>query len=127
MLLVIIDKLSISVWSMFESYTCVLFLQTKPVQTVPKINPVTQVSPVAKVTLVNKVPQVTQVTPVTPVTRTLRTRIATCPHTSTFFEDEDEDMTEIQPTFSGPIIKWVSSIWSKEVIMFTWTTIFHHE
>ncbi|XP_076011175.1 sentrin-specific protease 6 isoform X2 [Genypterus blacodes] len=82
--------------------------KTKPVQAVPKIPPVTQVtqaSPVTKVTQINKAPQVTQVTPVTPVTRTLRTRIATCPHAPKFFDDEDEDMTEIQPTFSGPIIK----------------------
>lgn len=24
---------------------------------------------------------------------------------STYYEDEDEDMTDLQPTFSGPIIK----------------------
>ncbi|KAM7368263.1 hypothetical protein PAMP_014503 [Pampus punctatissimus] len=63
--------------------------KAKPVQTPPKIS---QVSPVTKVT---------QVTAVTPV----RTRMATRQQTSAYFEDEDEDMTDLQPTFSGPIVK----------------------
>ncbi|XP_056261512.1 sentrin-specific protease 6 isoform X5 [Seriola aureovittata] len=70
--------------------------KTKPIQTPPKIS---QVSPVSKVT------QVTQVAPVTPVAMPVRTRMATRQQTSTFFEEEDEDMTDLQPTFSGPIIK----------------------
>lgn len=68
----------------------------KPIQAPPKN---TQGSPVTKVT------QVTQVTPVSPVTMPVRTRMATRQHTSTYFEDEDEDMTDLQPTFSGPIVK----------------------
>ena len=40
------------------------------------------------------------VTRVTPV----RTRMATRQQSS-FYGEEDEDMAEIQPTFSGPIIK----------------------
>ncbi|XP_034436488.1 sentrin-specific protease 6 isoform X3 [Hippoglossus hippoglossus] len=62
-------------------------LQTKPIQSPPKI---TQVTPVGKVSQ---------------VTMPVRTRMATRQHTSTYFEDEDEDMTDLQPTFSGPIIK----------------------
>ncbi|XP_067427840.1 sentrin-specific protease 6 isoform X2 [Thunnus thynnus] len=72
--------------------------KAKPVQTPPKMS---QVSPVTKVTPVSKVTQVTQVTTVMPV----RTRMATRQQTSTYFEDEDEDMTDLQPTFSGPIVK----------------------
>ncbi|XP_013887509.1 sentrin-specific protease 6 [Austrofundulus limnaeus] len=34
-----------------------------------------------------------------------RTRMATRQQTSTFFNDDDEDMTDLQPTFSGPVIK----------------------
>lgn len=65
--------------------------KAKPLQTPPKI---TQVN------------RVTQVTPVTTVTMPVRTRMATRQQTSTYFEDdEDEDMTDLQPTFSGPIIK----------------------
>ncbi|XP_070781445.1 sentrin-specific protease 6 [Enoplosus armatus] len=74
----------------------------KPIQTPPKT---TQVSPVTKVTPVSKVTQVTQVTPVTPVSMPARTRMATRQQTGTYFEDEDEDMTDLQPTFSGPIVK----------------------
>ncbi|XP_071323644.1 sentrin-specific protease 6 isoform X3 [Trachinotus anak] len=70
--------------------------KAKPMQTPPKIS---QVSPVSKVT------QVTQVAAVTPVTMPVRTRMATRQQTSTFFEEEDEDMTDLQPTFSGPIVK----------------------
>ncbi|XP_051816759.1 sentrin-specific protease 6 isoform X2 [Acanthochromis polyacanthus] len=58
-----------------------------------------------KVTPVSKVTQVTQVSPVTPVNMPVRTRMATRQQTSTYFEDEDEDMTDLQPTFSGPIVK----------------------
>ncbi|XP_023250097.1 sentrin-specific protease 6 isoform X5 [Seriola lalandi dorsalis] len=58
-----------------------------------------------KVSPVSKVTQVTQVAPVTPVAMPVRTRMATRQQTSTFFEEEDEDMTDLQPTFSGPIIK----------------------
>lgn len=65
----------------------------KPTQTTPKI---TQVSPVSKVT---------QVTPVTPVAMPARTRMATRQQTSAYFEEEDEEMTDLQPTFSGPIVK----------------------
>ncbi|XP_070705472.1 sentrin-specific protease 6 isoform X2 [Pempheris klunzingeri] len=74
----------------------------KPMQTPPKI---AHLSPVAKVTPVSKVTQVTQVAPGTPVAVPVRTRMATRQQTSTYFEDEDEDMTDLQPTFSGPIIK----------------------
>lgn len=70
-------------------------LQGKPIQTPPKI---THVSPVTKVTQV------------TPVTMPARTRMATRQQTSTYFEDDDEDMTDLQPTFSGPIIKWVTPL-----------------
>lgn len=64
----------------------------KPVQTPPKIS---QGSPVGKVT---------QVTTVMPV----RTRMSTRQQSSAYFEEEDEDMTDLQPTFSGPIVKWVT-------------------
>lgn len=40
---------------------------------------------------------------VTPVP--VRTRMATRQQTVNYFEDEDEDMTDLQPTFSGPIVK----------------------
>uniref|UniRef100_A0AAQ5YDN2 Sentrin-specific protease 6 n=1 Tax=Amphiprion ocellaris TaxID=80972 RepID=A0AAQ5YDN2_AMPOC len=62
----------------------------------------TPVSPVTKVTPGSKV---TQVSPVTPVNMPVRTRMATRHQTSTYFEDEDEDMTDLQPTFSGPVVK----------------------
>ncbi|XP_029318790.1 sentrin-specific protease 6 isoform X2 [Cottoperca gobio] len=48
---------------------------------------------------------VAQVTPVSPGSLPARTRMSTRQHTSSFFEDEDEDMTDLQPTFSGPILK----------------------
>ncbi|XP_065819764.1 sentrin-specific protease 6 isoform X3 [Labrus bergylta] len=50
---------------------------------------------------------VTKVTPVTPVTMPTRTRMATRQHSSTYDDggEEEEDMTDLQPTFSGPIIK----------------------
>uniref|UniRef100_A0AAX7SZ62 Sentrin-specific protease 6 n=1 Tax=Astatotilapia calliptera TaxID=8154 RepID=A0AAX7SZ62_ASTCA len=35
----------------------------------------------------------------------VRTRMATRQQTSAFFEDDEDDMTDLQPTFSGPIIK----------------------
>ncbi|XP_034555316.1 sentrin-specific protease 6 isoform X2 [Notolabrus celidotus] len=54
---------------------------------------------------VSLVTKVTPVTPVTPVTVASRTRMATRQHTSTYDEDDEEDMTDLQPTFSGPIIK----------------------
>ncbi|XP_062293548.1 sentrin-specific protease 6 isoform X1 [Scomber scombrus] len=63
--------------------------KVKPVQTPPKIS---QGSPVGKV------PQVTTVMPV-------RTRMSTRQQTSAYFEEDDEDMTDLQPTFSGPIVK----------------------
>lgn len=43
-----------------------------------------------------------------PVAVPIRTRMATRQQTGNYFEDEDEDMTELQPTFSGPIIKSVT-------------------
>ncbi|XP_051264973.1 sentrin-specific protease 6 isoform X2 [Dicentrarchus labrax] len=65
----------------------------KPIQTPPKIS---HVSPVSKVP---------QVGPVSPVSVPVRTRMATRQQTSTYFEEDEEDMTDLQPTFSGPIIK----------------------
>ncbi|XP_031692870.1 sentrin-specific protease 6 isoform X1 [Oncorhynchus kisutch] len=35
----------------------------------------------------------------------VRTRMATRQQNSAFFDDEDDDMAELQPTFTGPIIK----------------------
>ncbi|XP_060947120.1 sentrin-specific protease 6 isoform X2 [Limanda limanda] len=46
-----------------------------------------------------------RITQVSPLTTPVRTRMSTRQHASTYFEDEDEDMTDLQPTFSGPIIK----------------------
>lgn len=71
-------------------------VQVKPLQTPPRTPQVPSVS------------KVTQVTPMSPVAVPIRTRMATRQQTSTYFEDEDEDMTELQPTFSGPIIKSVT-------------------
>ncbi|KAI3364624.1 hypothetical protein L3Q82_011408 [Scortum barcoo] len=65
-----------------------------PIQS--KASPVTKVIPVSKNA---------QVSPVTAVSMPARTRMATRQQTSTYFEDEEEDMTDLQPTFSGPIIK----------------------
>ncbi|XP_076612147.1 sentrin-specific protease 6 isoform X2 [Chaetodon auriga] len=73
--------------------------KVKSVQIPPKI---THVSPAAKVSPVSKV---SQVTAVTPVAMPVRTRMATRQQTSAYYEEEDEDMTDLQPTFSGPIIK----------------------
>ncbi|XP_039981156.1 sentrin-specific protease 6 isoform X4 [Xiphias gladius] len=70
--------------------------KAKPIQSPPKMS---QGSPAGKV------PHATQVAPVTPVTMPVRTRMATRQQTSAYFEDEDEDMTDLQPTFSGPIVK----------------------
>nr|XP_046229368.1 sentrin-specific protease 6 isoform X2 [Scatophagus argus] len=67
--------------------------KAKPIQSPPKV---AHVSPVSKVT---------QVTPMSPVAVPVRTRMATRQQTSTYYEEEDEDMTDLQPTFSGPIIK----------------------
>uniref|UniRef100_UPI003AACFC0B sentrin-specific protease 6 n=1 Tax=Centroberyx gerrardi TaxID=166262 RepID=UPI003AACFC0B len=73
--------------------------KAKPTQTSVKI---AHVAPVARATPGSKV---TQVTPVTPVSAPVRTRMATRQQASAFFDDEDEDMAELQPTFSGPIVK----------------------
>lgn len=42
---------------------------------------------------------------VTPVSMPVRTRMATRQQNVSYFEDDDEDMTDLQPTFSGPIVK----------------------
>ncbi|XP_037541606.1 sentrin-specific protease 6 [Nematolebias whitei] len=42
---------------------------------------------------------------VSPACVPTRTRMATRQQTSTFFDEEDEDMTDLQPTFSGPVVK----------------------
>ncbi|CAJ1077718.1 sentrin-specific protease 6 isoform X1 [Xyrichtys novacula] len=68
--------------------------EKEKIQASPKVTHVTSL-----------VTKVTPVTPVTPVTIATRTRMATRQQTSTFEEDEEEDMTDLQPTFSGPIIK----------------------
>ncbi|XP_033990695.1 LOW QUALITY PROTEIN: sentrin-specific protease 6 [Trematomus bernacchii] len=47
---------------------------------------------------------VTNVTPLSPVAMATRTRMSTRQHSS-YFEDEEEEMTDLQHTFSGPIIK----------------------
>ncbi|XP_024146835.1 sentrin-specific protease 6 isoform X3 [Oryzias melastigma] len=49
-------------------------------------------------------PSFTHVPSVSPVSVAGRTRMATR-QTSSYLEDEDEDMTDLQPTFSGPIVK----------------------
>lgn len=66
----------------------------KPVQTPPK--PTSAASPVTKVT---------QASPTASVGMPSRTRMATRQQTSTYFEDDEDEMTDLQPTFSGPIIK----------------------
>lgn len=43
-----------------------------------------------------------------PAPMQVRTRMATRQQACSYFEDEDEDMTDLQPTFSGPVIKWVT-------------------
>ncbi|XP_004561119.1 sentrin-specific protease 6 isoform X1 [Maylandia zebra] len=65
-----------------------------PVHTPPKLTPAS--SPVTKAS---------QVSPVASVSMPVRTRMATRQQTSAFFEDDEDDMTDLQPTFSGPIIK----------------------
>ncbi|XP_067098217.1 sentrin-specific protease 6-like isoform X2 [Osmerus mordax] len=40
-----------------------------------------------------------------PAPAPVRTRMATRQHASMFFGDEEDDMAELQPTFTGPIIK----------------------
>ncbi|KAM6915070.1 sentrin-specific protease 6 [Xenentodon cancila] len=67
--------------------------KVKSVQTSPKA---TQVSLVTKVA---------QVSPVTPINVPVRTRMSTRQQTCTYFEEDDEDMTDLQPTFCGPIVK----------------------
>lgn len=47
-------------------------------------------------------------TPLSPAPLQVRTRMATRQQSSSFLEDEDGDMTDLQPTFSGPVIKWVT-------------------
>lgn len=44
-------------------------------------------------------------TPLGPAPLQVRTRMATRQQSSSFLEDEDGDMTDLQPTFSGPVIK----------------------
>lgn len=53
---------------------------------------------------VSPVRTVLQVSPLSPVATPTRTRMVTRQQTSSYFE-EDEDMTDLQPTFTGPIIK----------------------
>ncbi|KAF3850328.1 hypothetical protein F7725_020047 [Dissostichus mawsoni] len=47
---------------------------------------------------------VTNITPLSPVAMATRTRMSTRQHSS-YFEDDEEEMTDLQHTFSGPIIK----------------------
>ncbi|XP_005452488.1 sentrin-specific protease 6 isoform X3 [Oreochromis niloticus] len=68
--------------------------KVKPVHTPPKLTSAS--SPVTKAS---------QVSPVASVSMPTRTRMATRQQTSAFFEDDEDDMTDLQPTFSGPIIK----------------------
>lgn len=68
-------------------HECPSPLQVKPAQTPPKG---------------------TQAASMSPGSMQVRTRMATRQQTSSYFEDEDEDMTDLQPTFSGPVIKWVT-------------------
>lgn len=37
----------------------------------------------------------------------VRTRMATRQQSSSYFDEDDEDMTDLQPTFSGPVVKSV--------------------
>lgn len=53
-------------------------------------------------------PKGTQAASMSPGSMQVRTRMATRQQTGSYFEDEDEDMTDLQPTFSGPVIKWVT-------------------
>uniref|UniRef100_UPI0037E9AFF6 sentrin-specific protease 6 isoform X2 n=1 Tax=Semicossyphus pulcher TaxID=241346 RepID=UPI0037E9AFF6 len=66
--------------------------EKKPTQTPPGN---TNASPVSKAA------PSTPLSPVMPA----RTRMATRQQNSSYREDEEEDMTDLQPTFSGPIIK----------------------
>ncbi|XP_029705420.1 sentrin-specific protease 6 isoform X2 [Takifugu rubripes] len=50
-------------------------------------------------------PKGTQAASMSPGSMQVRTRMATRQQTGSYFEDEDEDMTDLQPTFSGPVIK----------------------
>lgn len=43
-----------------------------------------------------------------PASLQVRTRMATRQQSGSYLEEEDEDMTDLQPTFSGPVIKWVT-------------------
>ncbi|KAM9840789.1 sentrin-specific protease 6 [Aulostomus maculatus] len=52
-----------------------------------------------------KICQVTKVAPAPPTIVPIHTRMATRQQSSAYLEDDDEDMTDVQPTFSGPIIK----------------------
>lgn len=49
-----------------------------------------------------------RVTCVSPASLQVRTRMATRQQSGSYLEEEDEDMTDLQPTFSGPVIKWVT-------------------
>ncbi|XP_041832466.1 sentrin-specific protease 6 isoform X2 [Melanotaenia boesemani] len=68
-----------------------------------KVEKVTPASPT--LTRISPVGKVTQVSTVMPVSVCVRTRMATRQQTSSYFEGDDEDMTDLQPTFSGPIVK----------------------
>ncbi|XP_068198837.1 sentrin-specific protease 6 isoform X2 [Antennarius striatus] len=68
--------------------------KVKPTPTPPRV---THFSPVTKVM---------QVSPINPGATPTRTRMVTRQQTSGYYDDEDdEDMTDLQPTFTGPIIK----------------------
>ncbi|XP_054618549.1 sentrin-specific protease 6 [Dunckerocampus dactyliophorus] len=43
--------------------------------------------------------------PLAPTNVAFRTRTATRQHSRAFFDDDDEDMADLQPTFSGPVVK----------------------
>lgn len=68
--------------------------KVKPVQTPPKFTPAS--SPVTKGM---------QVSPAASVSVPVRTRMATRQQTNADYEDDEDEMTDLQPTFSGPIIK----------------------
>lgn len=59
-------------------------------------------SSVSHVSLVSKA---APAAPASPAAAPPRTRMSTRQHASNYTEDDEDDMTDLQPTFSGPIIK----------------------
>lgn len=82
-------------------------VSVRPDRTTRRLPPFQRAPPPLQVKPAQTPPKGTQAASVSPGATQVRTRMATRQQAGSYFEDDDEDMTDLQPTFSGPVIKWV--------------------